>query len=410
MRIGRTIPPAAAPIRFREIVQGLLGTLQGEPSLERLKSELKALYQVRHVSLVSSGKAALVLILQSLRELKPDRYEVLIPAYTCYSVPSAIISAGLKVRLCDIDPSTLDFDFQALPKAIHESGRRLLAVVSVHLYGLLADVERVRGLVGSNAFVVEDAAQAMGCFDHITKAGTLGDAGFFSLGRGKAISSVQGGIILTSRKDVAAELESLINKIPGYSPGRTANLVFQAFGLMVLIRPSWFWLPKSIPSLRLGETLFDTTFPLLRMSPFQAGVLSRCREKLQGLKVSRRDRVKRWQAALQFLDDRALRAINPQKAHGTAFIRLPIKTHSAALAKRIVAESNRYGLGIMPGYPDSLNRVSFLQGPFSGKSFPGAEQTVETLLTLPIHPFVAQRDIQRAVDTLDKAIKKNDLL
>lgn len=407
MRVGRTVPPAAAPIGLIEIVQGFSGILQGEETLECLKSELKDLYQVGEVSLVSSGKAALVLILQALRELKPDRDEVIIPAYTCYSVPSAILRAGLKVRLSDIDPATLDFNFEALHKAIQASGRRLLVVLPVHLYGLMADVGRVQRLVDSDTFVVEDAAQAMGGFETASKPGSLGDAGLLSLGRGKALSSVHGGIILTNRKDIAAALGSRINNLPGCAPALVASLVFQALVLMVFLRPSWFWLPKSIPWLRLGETLFDTSFPLLRMSPFQAGVLRRWRARLQGLNRERKHRAKCWQQALQSVGEHMLCPIQPQKPHAAPFIRLPVKACSPALASRLAAESENHGLGIMPGYPASLNRVSFLHGPFGGKSFLGAEETVKTLLTFPIHPFVAHRDIQKAMEVITRSIKEN---
>lgn len=410
MRIGRTLPPAAAPIGIYEVTQGLLGLLQGEAALERLRTELKAHYVVRHVALVSSGKAGLTLILQALRDLRPERDEVLIPAYTCYSVPSAIVRAGLNVKLCDIDPETLDFDSKALPKEILSSGRRLLAVVPVHLFGLPADVERVKELVDSNVFVVEDAAQAMGGFETTPRPGALGDAGLFSLGRGKALSSVEGGIILSNRSDIGGALDARVNKLPGYSPGGIARLILQAFGLLALMRPSLFWIPKAIPWLRLGETLFDTTFPLLRMSGFQAGILSFWRNKLYDLNRVRTSRVKRWQDALQSLNGRAFLTVKPQKAHGARFIRLPIMAHSPALARRITAESEKQGLGIMPGYPASLNRVRFLKGPFTERPFPGAEETAKSLLTLPIHPFVSHRDIQRAAGFLNDAAGKNDLL
>jgi dTDP-4-amino-4,6-dideoxygalactose transaminase len=68
---------------------------------------------VRHAFLLSSGRAALTVLLQALRR-EPGRREVVIPAYTCFSVPSAIARAGLTVRLCDVDPKTLDLDLNAL--------------------------------------------------------------------------------------------------------------------------------------------------------------------------------------------------------------------------------------------------------------------------------------------------------
>ena len=110
MHIGRTLPPAASPIYPRDILSGIKRGFSGKKELNRFESELKEYFGVKHCFLVSSGKAALTLILQALKDMHPERNEVLIPAFTCYSVPSAIVRAGLKVRLCDIKPDTIDFD------------------------------------------------------------------------------------------------------------------------------------------------------------------------------------------------------------------------------------------------------------------------------------------------------------
>ena len=105
----RTLPPAASPIGFIDIAHGIAALRHGEKTRERFKSELQQYFGVKHVFLVSSGKAALFCILKALQKLHPDRNEVLVPAFNCYSVPSAVLAAGLKIRLCDIDPNTLDF-------------------------------------------------------------------------------------------------------------------------------------------------------------------------------------------------------------------------------------------------------------------------------------------------------------
>src|SRR5436853_7857991 len=114
MRIGRTLPPAATPIGAWEIVSGVCGIFRGQKELDRFRSELKEHFGVKHCFLVSSGKAAFTLILLALKELSPDRDEVLIPAFTCTSVPSSVVRAGLRIRLCDLSPDSLDFDLPQL--------------------------------------------------------------------------------------------------------------------------------------------------------------------------------------------------------------------------------------------------------------------------------------------------------
>ena len=170
--------------------------LEGQPALHRFEAELKSHFRARHCFLVGSGKAALTLILRALRDLSPSRDEVIIPAFTCYSVPSSVLRAGLKIGLCDLARDSLELDPAGFSAALSE---RALAVVPTHLYGIASDVSRIRQLIGTRGVaIVEDAAQAMDESLDGRKLGTLGDAGFFSLGRGKAFSTVEGGVILTT--------------------------------------------------------------------------------------------------------------------------------------------------------------------------------------------------------------------
>ena len=155
----RTLSPTAAPISFRDLIRAMGSLWGGTKHRMRLIQELKAKFSAREVFLVSSGKAALTVILKALAA-SSGRRRVIIPAYTCFSVPSAIVRAGLEVVLCDVEPETLDFNFSELEGLIDES---VLCVVPTHLFGRPADIDRVNRLCeGKGIVVVEDAAQAMG--------------------------------------------------------------------------------------------------------------------------------------------------------------------------------------------------------------------------------------------------------
>ena len=218
MLIKRTLPPAATPIGVRDILNGLRGLISGKDEIERFRSELKNYFGVKHCFLVSSGKAALTLILEALHQLYPDRTSVIIPAFTCYSVPSAVKRAGLEIKLCDIDPETLDFDYGQLESMLSDpQASRILAVIPRHIFGLIANMDQLRRITdGFGVSIVEDAAQTMGGDLNGIKLGTLGDVGLISLGRGKAYSTVEGGIILTGRDDLADRINKLVENLPGY--------------------------------------------------------------------------------------------------------------------------------------------------------------------------------------------------
>lgn len=392
VRIGRTLPPAAAPLGFKDILSGLGGLLRGTKAIERFESELKDHFKVRYSYTVSSGKAALVLILQALHELSPERDEVLIPAYTCYSVPSAIVNAGLGVRLSDVSRETLDFAYERLEEELDNP--RLLAVVPTHLFGFPADVERVKDMARKRGiYVVEDAAQAMGAEWNGTTLGTRGDVGLFSMGRGKAFSTVEGGVILTDDAGIGCTIGKRLDAVDSYGILDSLKLVLYALALTVLIHPLLYWLPKSLPFLKLGETRFDPGFPVRKLSAFQAGL------------------AKGWQKRIAAL--REIRAHNAAKLAGYGvspvgmlmgglpdLIRFPFQCRDAEVKRRILEAGERMGLGIAEGYPDSIDGISELGLMADGKGYPGAKELAERLVTLPVHPFVKEMDIEEIVKQL----------
>ncbi|WP_243373847.1 DegT/DnrJ/EryC1/StrS family aminotransferase [Geotalea sp. SG265] len=388
MRIGRSIPPAAAPLTFADLMGGIRGICEGGYRIERFEKELKAHLGVKHCFLVSSGKAALTLILQCLKELFPDRDEVVIPAYTCYSVPAAVIRAGLNIVLCDIDDRTLGMDSAKLASLLEK--RHPLCVVPTHLYGLPSSMDSITGMArDSGAMVVEDAAQAMGSEIDGVKLGCSGDAGFFSLGRGKALSTVEGGIIVTSRDDLAAQLHRRMEKLPTCGVPGNISLFAKALVLCLFLRPSLFWLPKALPFLGLGKTIYDPEFDLHAISPFQAGLADGWRERIGSFRRVRREFAQRWQNVTDF--SRFLRSL-PGPYASAELIRFPVRIADSRRREKLLQESERLGLGIMGGYPASINKIGEIAHLFLGEEYPAAEKAARELVTFPVHPLMAPRD------------------
>lgn len=401
MRIGRTLPPAAAPIYLNDIINGLKGAFNGQREVERFRAELKNYFGVKHCFLVSSGKAALAIILQALHELHPDRDEVIIPAFTCYSVPSAIKRAGLMIRLCDNDLNTLDFNFDQLEEILAakktnpgepSASSRLLAVLPTHLFGIPADVDRVKKLrTDPDMTIIEDAAQSMGGKHNSRKLGTLGDIGFFSLGRGKVFSTTEGGVIITNRDTIAEKIDTCIAGLPSYNFIGTLKFIVNTCLLAFFQRPAFFWLPKGLPFLKVGDTIYDPNFKICRLSSFQAGLSLGWQNKLKKLQKKRRQRIQGWTSRLEKRYN--LHCTNQKNS--PAFIRFPIRVANNAGWKKILEVSETCGLGIMSTYPDAINGIKELRKDFLGQNYPAAKELSKTLLTLPVHPFVSSRDIKR---------------
>ena len=383
MNIRRTIPPAASPLSSRDILRGMYGILDAR-FIGEIEEELRKHFDTGHVFLVSSGKAALALILSGLH-LMTGRTKVVIPAYTCYSVPSAVVKAGLDIVLCDVNPETLDFDYELLEGlADHET----LCVVSTHLFGIPSDVSRVRTLTeGKGIFIVEDAAQGMGVQTTQRKLGSSGDAGFFSLGRGKNITCGAGGIILTSSDDVASSISSLYVNLERETIPRYARNILEVLLMIFFIHPRLYWFPRSLPFLGIGETRFDPNFSVHRMNGFKAGLLRSWRYRLE---TSNRCRTK---VAEYYMKEFGLGNGKPIYSTNIPFLRFPFFGEGPTWKEDVC---NRFGyLGISPMYPDSINNIRNLRGRAREGSFPGAEIIAKSMVTLPTHSYLNGSDKSR---------------
>ncbi|MBU1193721.1 MAG: DegT/DnrJ/EryC1/StrS family aminotransferase [Proteobacteria bacterium] len=404
MRIGRTLPPAAAPITFKDIFSGLKGICNGQTEIKRFESELTRHFKVSHSFLVSSGKAALTIILKSLHEQHPERNEVIIPAFTCYSVPSAILKAGLEIRLCDINPDTLDFDFDQLENEI--SRPCVLAVIPTHLFGMPADIGRIRNITtAKKVWIVEDAAQAMGGESNHQKLGTLGDVGFFSLGRGKALSTVEGGIILTNNPGLADRIARQMADLPEYSRLETLKLLIYAVILNIFMRPAWFWFPKALPFLKLGETLFEPDFSIQKLCAFQAGLSRGWEKRLKQITLDRQKAVRNWADLMSRCPSEKMQNIH---LACQAKLRFPLKVTDAAALAGILAVSEQNGLGLMRAYPDSVNHIPQIRDRFRNMTFPKASAIAGQVLTLPVHHFMKAADIRKIKQILTPFFQKEN--
>lgn len=389
MKIQRTIPPAAAPLGLKSLVSGATALLSSRKRLERLERQLKDYFGVRHVFLLSSGRAALFMILRALGKIAPARRKVLIPAYTCYSVPSAIVKAGLEVSLCDIDRTTFDFDGRQVRDA---AGDDTLCIVPNHLFGIPSGLDLLKGIGRERGvFIVEDAAQAMGGSYHGRKLGAIGDAGFFSLGRGKNISCGSGGVIITNNDRIAAAIEEDYRSVPSPSSGENIRELLQAFLTALFIHPSLYWLPAGLSFLGLGQTLFDPDFPVQRLSGVKAGLLLHWQARLETSNRIRRQN----SARLRLLDRKGVPCPFP-----AALLRFPVLAENRTMRDHMYAALNGRGLGVSRMYPASVNQIKALRDRFASQSFPTAEDVAERILTLPTHELLSPDDEERLLSAV----------
>ena len=389
MRIGRTIPPAAATLALTDIGMGLRKMFgDHDKSCQRLEKELGEYFDVRHAFLVSSGTAALYLVLQALRLNRPDVNEVILPPYTCYTVPSAVIKAGLRVRLCDFDAHSVDFNLVKLKDTL---SRRTLCVLATHFFGLPADVDRIREVCGKDIPIVEDAAQSMGGKSNGRYLGVMGDVGFFSFGRGKNVTAAGGGAILTNSDQIgeALRLVSVDLEIPSLL--EELRIFATAMSILIFLRPSMYWLPSGMDFLGLGKSIYPESFPVQRFSRFQTGLMSNWKQRLCSSNEARKMNSQKLIECLEIKGslDRS----------STPWLRLPVLLQER-VDKAFAELPGLKRYGVSPMYPESINNIPELKRLFEHESFPVAEGVANRLVTLPTHQFLTEKDIGTVVTML----------
>lgn len=127
--------------------------------------------------------------------------EVIVPGMTFIATANAVILAGARPVLCDIERNSIGLDPDLLESLITE---RTTAIVPVHLYGGMADIDRIRAIADANGIAIaEDAAQAVGVRLRGKHAGTFGKAGYLSFYGNKTMTTGEGAVILVDDPDIA---------------------------------------------------------------------------------------------------------------------------------------------------------------------------------------------------------------
>ena len=135
--------------------------------------------------------------------------EIILQAYTCVSVPNAIIATGAKPIYCDIDPDTLNIDPDKIVSLISSNTK---AILVQHTFGIPADLQAIQKICADyNLMLIEDVCHAFGGEYQWQKLGTFGDIAIFSFGRDKIISSVNGGALLINNNDYQYDGKKIIS-------------------------------------------------------------------------------------------------------------------------------------------------------------------------------------------------------
>lgn len=391
-------PTAGLPLQWSDL----------RPGPASLAAVVAAQLGTPPLQLECSGSACLLIALLTLRQLRPQRRRVVVPAFTCPLVAIVVHQAGLELQLCDLRPGHYDMDSAALRAACDE---QTLAIIPTHLAGRVADVDdalTVAHHVG--AYVIEDAAQALGARHHGASVGLAGDVGFFSLAAGKGLSIYEGGLLVARdpvlRERLARTAEHTVSSNFSMECRRSIELL----GYGALYRPSGLRLAYGNPLRRalhrrdpiaaVGDD-FPLTIPLHRVGRWRQSVGAHAAARLpsftQQLAAQAQHRAARLRLinGIEVLDDSA----GTEGTWPFLLLLLPDQMRrDAALAQLWEA-----GLGVSRLFIHALSDYDYLTNIAPRQGVPNARDFAARSLSISNSLWLTDADFETICNVLESA-------
>ncbi len=174
---------------------------------KKFEKKFRSITKAKYAIAINNWTMGLFCCLKALKIGKND--EVIVPDITFIASANAVILAGAKVVLCNVDPETLNISISNIEKMIT---KRTKAIMPVHLYGNSCNMTKILQIAKKYKLkIIEDAAQGLGVFHKKKHVGTIGDVGGFSFYGNKLITTGEGGIITTNNKKIYDEIKRLKN-------------------------------------------------------------------------------------------------------------------------------------------------------------------------------------------------------
>lgn len=329
---------------IRELWNSHLLTNMGKKHNE-FEAELCRFLDVSCISLFTNGHMALELAVQALG-LKG---EVITTPFTFTSTTHAIVRNGLTPVFCDIRPDDYTIDADKIEELITE---KTTAILPVHVYGHMCDVEKIQHIADRyHLKVIYDAAHSFGVRFGEKPVGSFGDVSMFSFHATKVFNSIEGGAIVYHDPAIGEALKDLKN-----------------FGIH-------------------GETAIGSVGANAKMNEFQAAMgLCNLRHVKEDI-ASRKILYERYLDKLAGIDGIIMSQVSQKMDYNYAYFPILIKPSSFGHTRDYVYDSLRENQIYSRKYFYPLtNTLDCYKNLFQTQKTPVAEYVSDRILTLPIYP------------------------
>ena len=398
------IPSVIVPITHEELLNALKDLLHNNNSkIKEFEEELSSYIGCDHSIATYRGITALYVLLKSYGLKRGD--EVIMPAYTCETVARLLIDMGFKMNFVDVDKGTYNISIEDLQS---NASRKTKAIIAIHMFGNPCEMKGIMEIAeGCDAVVIEDAAQSIGAEYRGKKIGSIGDAGFFSLGEGKPLTTINGGVIVTNDKGTAEKCRRIIEHFNACGLHEKSIVLLKLMTYYILKNPHHYDLIYKLIQHRRVErrnklricTLNKNNFKF-RWTDMQASV-----GLIQLLNLERFNDARMRNAAFLMENLKYVEGIHLPKVakHSKPiFLRLPVWFEHITARQRdeLIEKLRKAGIDAPVAYPNPL--PAFFLGV---NGFPNTEELVKKTITLPTHPFVRESDLERTVFTIEQFVE-----
>ena len=347
------------------------------PEVTKLEQSVASYCNAEHGIGVSSGTDALLVALMAL-DIGPGD-EVITTPYTFFATGGAVARLGARPVYCDIDPASYNLDPGSVGAFIESccerrgsdlinksTGGHVKAMIPVHLYGQMADMDPLMSLARENGLrVIEDAAQAIGSEDHDgRRAGSIGDIGCFSFFPSKNLGAFgDAGLCTANDAELAERLRVL--RVHGGKPKYYHAVIGGNFRLDALQAAILSVKLKYLDEWTAGRQANADTYDRMFAASAAAGSVV-VPKRLQGFRH--------------------------------IFNQYVIRVEQRDELRAFLTES---GIGTEIYYPVSLHEQQcFSYLGYSGDAFPQSSLAARSTLALPIYPELTTEQQSYVVDRI----------
>jgi len=343
------------------------------PKVEQCESAIARYSGCSHAVGMSSGSDALLACLMA-ENIGPGD-EVITTTYTFFATAGAIARVGATPVFVDIDPLTYNLDTTQIPSRVTN---RTKAIIPVHLYGQMADMNTVMQVADKyGLIVIEDAAQAIGAEHEGRRAGSIGHYGCLSFFPSKNLGAAgDGGMVVTNDAQRAEKLKCLRGH--GSKPKYHHKLIGGNF----------------------------------RLDAIQAAIVSAKLLHLDDWTAARQHNAKRYDRL--FVDAglaTATHESSPVTLPSVATDRHIFNQYVIRVPRRNELQSalKEQGVGTEVYYPVPMHlQECFAYLGHRPGAFPESERAARGTLALPVHPELTQAQAQYVVDCIREFLAKDE--